>query len=198
MVSHHNIIANVLQLCTFESVSRRALGIDTQVVLGVLPFSHIYGLTLLALAAPYRGDGLVVLPRFELASYLDAVQRFRIEQLSVVPPILIQMMGNQDVCRKYDLSSVRLVYSGAAPLGSEVMDDLQRVYPEWHLSQGYGNSSFSTPSASNDSHGHRHDGGISPHRQHRRDRSARRLVRQSSPRSESQDHRPRRQRGYGA
>ncbi|KFA69821.1 hypothetical protein S40285_02448 [Stachybotrys chlorohalonatus IBT 40285] len=138
MVSHHNIIANVLQLCTFESVSRRALGIDTQVVLGILPFSHIYGLTLLALAAPYRGDGLVVLPRFELASYLDAVQRFRIEQLSVVPPILIQMMGNQDVCRKYDLSSVRLVYSGAAPLGSEVMDDLQRVYPEWHLSQGYG------------------------------------------------------------
>ncbi|PNY28991.1 4-coumarate-CoA ligase 1, partial [Tolypocladium capitatum] len=138
MVSHRNAIANVLQLCCADSVARAELGVETQTALGVLPFSHIYGLVLVGLVAPYRGDQVVVLPGFDLAVLLAAVQTYRIEQLSVVPPILIQIIANQDKCSRYDLSSVRWVFSGAAPLGIEVIRDLLKLYPNWHLGQGYG------------------------------------------------------------
>lgn len=141
MISHRNIIANILQTAVYESVPRKKLGIKTQTGLGLLPFSHIYGLTLVAQVAHWRGDALVVLPRFELTSFLDAVQRFRIEHLSVVPPLLIQMLNNQEKCRRYDLSSVRASTSGAAPLGTEVVDDMRKVYPKWLLSQAYGENS---------------------------------------------------------
>ncbi|KND92583.1 putative 4-coumarate--CoA ligase 1 [Tolypocladium ophioglossoides CBS 100239] len=138
MISHRNVIANVVQICAIDSVSRKELGVETQTTLGVLPFSHIYGLVLVALVGQYRGDQVVVLPKFDLTAFLAAVQTYKIEQLSVVPPMLIQIIGNRDKCSKYDLSSVRWVFSGAAPLGSEVIDDLLRLYPKWHLGQGYG------------------------------------------------------------
>ncbi|POR36409.1 Putative 4-coumarate--CoA ligase 1, partial [Tolypocladium paradoxum] len=138
MISHRNVIANVLQICTADSVARKELGVDTQTTLGVLPFSHIYGLVLVALVGQYRGDQVVVLPKFDLTALLAAVQTYRIEQLSVVPPMLIQIIRNQDKCSKYDLGSVRWVFSGAAPLGCEVIDDLLKLYPKWHLGQGYG------------------------------------------------------------
>lgn len=140
MVSHRNVIANVLQMHIFEAPSRTQLKVDTQVNLGLLPLSHIYGLTIVAILSQYRGDEVVILPRFELKSFLHAVQRFRIEQLYVVPPILIQMMSLLEECRKYDLSCVRYVFSGAAPLGREVVDDLSKAYPAWHIGQAYGES----------------------------------------------------------
>ncbi|OLN96555.1 4-coumarate-CoA ligase-like protein 1 [Colletotrichum chlorophyti] len=117
MISHRNVIANVLQFTTYETVPRKALGIKTQVALGLLPFSHIYGLVVIAHCGTWRGDGIIVLPKFELKQFLDAVQRFKINCLPVVPPIVIQIIRNQELCNKYDLSSVRFVYTGAAPLG---------------------------------------------------------------------------------
>ncbi len=141
MISHRNVIANVLQICASDSVARDQIGLQTQTTLGVLPFSHIYGLVLVGLVGHFRGDQVVVLPKFDLTSVLAAVQNYRIEQLSVVPPMLIQMISNRDKCDKYDLSSVRWVFSGAAPLGSEVIDDLLKRYPSWRIGQGYGKSS---------------------------------------------------------
>ena len=55
-----------------------------------------------------------------------------------VPPIVIRMLSNQDLLKKYDLSSVRLLFTGAAPLGKETAEDLLRVFPNWHVGQGYG------------------------------------------------------------
>jgi acyl-CoA synthetase (AMP-forming)/AMP-acid ligase II len=107
-------------------------------MLGVLPFSHIYGLVPVTHLGTFRGDEIIVLPRFELKSFLAAVARFKIEQISVVPPILIQLLSKQDECRRYDLSSIRFVYTGAAPLGRETTDDLLKMYPKWHIGQGYG------------------------------------------------------------
>lgn len=55
-----------------------------------------------------------------------------------MPPIVIQIIRSQDLCRKYDLTSVRFVYTGAAPLGAETVEDLKKQYPKWHVGQGYG------------------------------------------------------------
>ncbi|ROT34665.1 AMP-binding enzyme [Sodiomyces alkalinus F11] len=138
MISHRNVIANIIQYTTFDSVPRTQLGVDTQVVLGLLPFSHIYGLVVIAFANTFRGDEVIVLPKFELKTFLEAVQNYKIGQLFVVPPIVIQLLRNQELCRKYDLSAVRYLYTGAAPLGAETVDDVKRQYPKWRVGQAYG------------------------------------------------------------
>ncbi|KAJ0356423.1 4-coumarate- ligase [Colletotrichum chrysophilum] len=138
MISHRNVIANVIQFRTYESVARKELGIETQAGLGLLPFSHIYGLVVVAHCGTYRGDGIIVLPKFELKQFLAAVQNFKINCLPVVPPIVIQVIRNQELCSKYDLSSVRFVYTGAAPLGAETVEELKKQYPKWNVGQGYG------------------------------------------------------------
>lgn len=84
MISHRNVIANVLQLTTYESVSRREDGIETQACLGALPFSHIYGLLIISFASTFRGDEVIVLPEFELEKALIAVQRHKIAHMNVV------------------------------------------------------------------------------------------------------------------
>ncbi|KAK8024107.1 4-coumarate- ligase [Apiospora rasikravindrae] len=144
MISHRNVIANIMQLRWFESVGRSQKGVVTQVVLGVLPLSHIYGLIVVALSGIYRGDQIVIMPRFELKNLLECIQRFKINQLCLVPPIIIQLLKNQPLCRKYDLSSVRYVYTGAAPLGTETHEEVVKSFPGWEVGQGYGMTETAT------------------------------------------------------
>ncbi|KAM0248379.1 hypothetical protein ACHAQJ_009504 [Trichoderma viride] len=138
MVSHFNVIANVLQVYHFDNVPRKQLGIETQNYLGVLPLSHIYALVLVSTLGQWRGDQGIMLPKYNFEELLNATQRFKIEQLFVVPPMLIHIIGNPDKVAKYNLSSVRFVYCGAAPLGPEVAEVLMKMFPKWHIGQGYG------------------------------------------------------------
>lgn len=138
MVTHHNVIANIIQLATYESFYRKQQGIESQTLLGLLPFSHAYGLIVMAHVAPYRGDEVIVLPKFKLETLLMAVQRFQIEQINIAPPILIQMIANHEKCKKFNLRSIRYVYTGGAPLGHETINKLSELYPEWHVGQVYG------------------------------------------------------------
>ena len=57
-----------------------------------------------------------------------------------VPPIIIQVLRFKDICAKYDLSSVKFVYCGAAPLGEETIRDMKSLYPDWTIAQAYGQS----------------------------------------------------------
>ena len=142
MISHRNCIHNVLQVSLHEKVSREERGTAgspyQDVALGLLPFSHIYGLVVISLATTYRGDGVIVLPKFEMASYLKSIQDHKINTLYLVPPIIIAMINNPDVCAKFDLSSVKTIFTGAAPLGKETAEDIQKQYPHWTVRQGYG------------------------------------------------------------
>lgn len=160
MISHRNVIANVLQMSAFESVYRKKL-IDplnqsdhTESVLGLLPLSHIYALVVIAHLSVYRGDGVIILPKFEMKSFLEAIQRFKIQMLFLVcrvvvvvwnrpakltskqvPPIIIMMTKSKSTLDQYDLSSIRGVFTGAAPLGQETADDLQSLFPKWSIIQ---------------------------------------------------------------
>lgn len=86
MISHVNVIANVLQIATYEKVVRdkKPARKRTEVGLGLLPLSHIYGLVVIAQTGTYRGDEVIILPKFELQSYLAAIQKYKIETLYVV------------------------------------------------------------------------------------------------------------------
>lgn len=57
------------------------------------------------------------------------------------------MLANKETCKKYDLSSVRGLFTGAAPLGGETADDLQKQYPSWIIKQGYGECRWDFPFA---------------------------------------------------
>ncbi|KAI4104072.1 MAG: hypothetical protein L6R37_003478 [Teloschistes peruensis] len=90
MISHRNVIANTLQIATFEEPYRQSLkkpGEDrspSEITLGLLPQSHIYALVVICHASIYRGDQVVNLPKFELSSFLNAIQRFQINSLYLV------------------------------------------------------------------------------------------------------------------
>ncbi|KAI4175363.1 MAG: hypothetical protein LQ343_001738 [Gyalolechia ehrenbergii] len=149
-ISHRNVIANTLQISTYEKPCRERLrkpgdkNIPSEVALGLLPQSHIYALVVICHATIYRGDQVINLPKFELHSYLKAIQRFKINGLYLVPPIVIMMMKQEQTCKSYDLSSVTGIFTGAAPLGEETAEEFQKQYPNWKIRQGYGLTETST------------------------------------------------------
>lgn len=139
MISHRNVIANTLQIKAYDSKHRAQQGEDYhEAALGLLPQSHIYGLIVICHCSTYLGDSVIVLPKFEINSYLNSIQKYKINTLYIVPPIIINMVKQKDLCAKYDLSSVKAIFTGAAPLGAETAEDLSKQYPAWRIRQGYG------------------------------------------------------------
>ncbi|MEN5073298.1 AMP-binding protein [Isoptericola cucumis] len=113
MLTHRNLVANVLQ-------SDGMIGVSPQDrVLAVLPFFHIYGMTVLLNLAMYNRAALVTMPRFDLGEFLRITQDERCTHLFIAPPIAVALAKHPLVDR-YDLSSVRVVISGAAPLDGEI------------------------------------------------------------------------------
>lgn len=109
MLTHRQIATNLAQLRPAMSVG------PGDRILAVLPFFHIYGLTALMNAPLRQGATVVVLPRFDLETFLAAIQNHRITGLYVAPPIVLALAKHPAVTR-YDLSSLRYVVSAAAPL----------------------------------------------------------------------------------
>ena len=139
MISHRNVIANVLQVCTYDKPARDAISKDYQdVALGLLPQSHIYALVVICHCSTYCGDQVIILPKFNNRSLFTAIAAYKINTLYLVPPIIIAMAKNKHDLDKFDLSSVRTVYTGAAPLGGEIANLLTKQYPKWKIRQGYG------------------------------------------------------------
>ncbi|KZT56519.1 acetyl-CoA synthetase-like protein [Calocera cornea HHB12733] len=91
---------------------------ESDVVLAVLPFFHIYGLTQLVMVNVFRGATTIILPRFDLNNFCTAIQKFRVTFVYVVPPILI-VLATHPLVDKFDFSSLRLFVSGAAPLSAD-------------------------------------------------------------------------------
>ncbi|RYP11303.1 hypothetical protein DL764_000121 [Monosporascus ibericus] len=144
MISHLNVIANIMQIRWHEQPARTRRGVETQAYVALLPLSHIYGLVVVANGGIYRGDGAMVLPRFELKTLLECIQRYKINMMHIVPPIIITLLRNAELCAEYDLSSIRLIYTGAAPMGAETHEEVRRAFPGWEVAQGYGMTETAT------------------------------------------------------
>ncbi|KAK5104429.1 hypothetical protein LTS08_002318 [Lithohypha guttulata] len=141
MISHRNVIANTLQIKAYDQKWREKLtagGNHNEVALGLLPQSHIYGLIVICHESTYLGHSVVVLPKFDMQNYLNSIQKYKITTLYIVPPIIIGMVKQKELCSKYDLSSVVSIFTGAAPLGQETAVELSKQYPKWKVRQGYG------------------------------------------------------------
>lgn len=130
MLTHHNLVANIRQmegLCYF---------FETDTLICVLPMFHIYGLVVVLNMGLYTGATIVTMPRFELESFLKAVQDYEVSLAHLVPPIVLAL-SKHPVVDNYRLPKLRTIFSGAAPLG----EDLTKACMErlgCSVRQGYG------------------------------------------------------------
>jgi acyl-CoA synthetase (AMP-forming)/AMP-acid ligase II len=113
MLTHRNLVTNVLQ-----STAQQPVTADDTLV-GVLPLFHIYGLSVVMNAVLRNGATLVTMPRFDLEGFLALVQEHRATKAHLVPPIVLAL-AKSPLVERYDLSSLQLVNSGAAPLSAEL------------------------------------------------------------------------------
>jgi len=115
MLSHRNLVVNVDQILASGSFE------PGEVTAGFLPFFHIYGMTSLMNLHLAGGGALVTMPRFNLPQFLQICQDYRALRMWIVPPVALAL-AKHPLIDDYDLSSVRQVISGAAPLGAELSE----------------------------------------------------------------------------
>src|SRR5689334_16553600 len=112
-LTHRNLVASLCQTRLAHPVA------EDDVVIAALPLFHIYGLQItLNLSLP-AGATVVILPRFELAAFLRAMQDYGVTRAEVVPPMILGVV-TAHVIDGYDLSSLRLITSAAAPLSADL------------------------------------------------------------------------------
>ncbi|GLZ45570.1 AMP-dependent synthetase [Actinomycetospora sp. NBRC 106375] len=104
--------------------------------MAVAPFFHAVGLAVVAAVTLRAGGAVVTLPRFDVEAYLATIADQRVTVSIVVPPIVLAMARHPAVAR-HDLSSLRLLGCGAAPLGAELQQECARRVG-CPLGQGYG------------------------------------------------------------
>ncbi|MFE1952990.1 4-coumarate--CoA ligase family protein [Streptomyces sp. NPDC059524] len=136
MLTHRNIATNLAQLEPLIPAG------PEDRVLAVLPFFHIYGLTALMNAPLRQGATVVVLPRFELDTFLAAIEKHRITALYVAPPIVLAFAKHPAV-EGYDLSSLKYLISAAAPLDADLAEACSRRLGLPPVGQAYGMTELS-------------------------------------------------------
>src|ERR1700753_2033409 len=99
------------------------------------------GLTCLIMQSCHRGFELVVMPKFEIERFCQIVQDFKITFVYLVPPIVL-LLAKHPIVSKYDISSIRMVNSGAAPLTRELIEQVNKRFL-LPIKQGYGLSETS-------------------------------------------------------
>lgn len=130
MLTHRNLVANVAQARALLSV-----GADDR-VLAVLPFFHIYGMTVLLNFALLQRAGLVTMPKFDLVEFLRIIQEHRTTWVFVAPPIAVAL-AKHPIVDQYDLSAIKVIFSGAAPLDGALAEAVEKRL-DCEVVQGYG------------------------------------------------------------
>jgi acyl-CoA synthetase (AMP-forming)/AMP-acid ligase II len=113
MLTHYNLVANVVQTDRVERLTEK------EVMIGILPFYHIYGMVCLMSGALRVGATIVTMPRFDLEQFLSLIEKHKVTMGYIVPPIVLALAKHPAV-ENYDLSTLKDVLSGAAPLPEPV------------------------------------------------------------------------------
>lgn len=143
-ISHKNYIANLLQYNKqallnpdYEERNKRTRW------LCFLPMYHAMAQNIFIAAALKRNVPVYIMPKFDFIQMLEYVQKFRITDLILVPPVVVALAKHPAV-KKYDLSSVEAVASGAAPLGREVCEEVEALWEPGRINvkQGWGMTEY--------------------------------------------------------
>ncbi|KDR85394.1 hypothetical protein GALMADRAFT_234245 [Galerina marginata CBS 339.88] len=147
VIPHYSVIANVIQMAAHYRLSDTSVPVKRtapgDIAAGVLPFFHIYGLVVVMHYMLYAGASIVIIPKFNFTEYLESIQRHRITHLYVVPPQVV-LLCKHPASKGRDFSQVKLCLSGAAPMNSDLMKQISKLFPNAAIGQGYGLTETST------------------------------------------------------
>jgi 4-coumarate--CoA ligase len=135
MLTHRSCVANLVQ-----SLAAIPVGEDEAFV-AVLPFFHIYGMQVLMNLGLSAGATIVTMPRFDLEQFLALHQEHKLTRAFVAPPMVVAL-AKHPIVDNYDLSSLKTIFSGAAPLSAELAIECgERL--DCEVVQGYGMTELS-------------------------------------------------------
>lgn len=137
MLTYRNLMSNVQQVNSwFPDFDEGDI-----IMLGVLPFFHSFGLTCVMNYTIWKGGTGVLIPRPEPKVILEAIHRHKINFYPAVPTIYVGLLNHPDLA-KYDISSIKGCFSGAAPLPVEVIKEFETKTGS-QICEGYGLSETS-------------------------------------------------------
>jgi long-chain acyl-CoA synthetase len=137
MLTHLNLITNTKQACSW--MYKNKYGEET--ILGVLPFFHVYGMTIVMNLSILFASKMVILPRFNVEEVLETIQKQRPTIFPGAPTMYIGLINHPKI-GEYDLSSIKSCISGSAPLPPEVQERFETI-TGGKLVEGYGLSEAS-------------------------------------------------------
>lgn len=132
VLTHRNLVSNMWQCRQWCTTLREG----EEVVLGVLPFFHVYGMSVCQNLAISLGCALVLLPRFQVREVLEAITRERVTLFPGIPAMYAAINAYQNLDR-YNLRSVRVCISGSGPLHPSIQERFESLTGA-HLVEGYG------------------------------------------------------------
>ncbi|MGM0844016.1 MAG: long-chain-fatty-acid--CoA ligase [Bacillota bacterium] len=143
MLTHKNLVSNAVMCDTWLYKCKKG----EEIVLGILPFFHVYGMTTVMILSVMQGYKMVLLPKFDAETTLKTIQKQKPTLFPGAPTIYIGLLNHPDL-KKYDLSSIDSCISGSAPLPVEVQQKFEEV-TGGKLVEGYGLTESSPVTHSN-------------------------------------------------
>lgn len=154
MLTHLNLVSNTQMAQQWISKAER----DKEIVLGVLPFFHVYGMTTVMNLSIMYGSKMILLPKFHPEEVLKTIEKHRPTLFPGAPTIYIGLLNHPDI-EKYDLSSIKACISGSASLPLDVQEKFEAI-TNGKLVEGYGLTETSPVTHANPIWGKRVNGSI--------------------------------------
>ena len=154
MLTHYNLVSDVVQCVSWNVGAERG----KERMLAVLPFFHVYGMTVTMNEAIYLAATIILLPRFQVDDCLEAIKAYQPTRFPGVPTMYIAIINHPKV-RDYDISSIKVCSSGSAPLPVEALKKFEEL-TGGKISEGYGLTEASPVTHANPFSGKRKVGSI--------------------------------------
>ena len=135
MLTHRNLVANIEQAWNSMPLN------EDDVLVGLMPFFHIYGQTVVLNMGLAKGSTIVLMQRFDCDALMDLIEEHGVTWLHVAPPVILQLATHTNVEGR-DFSKLKLIISGAAPLDAELAGRAEAKIGA-PVRQGYGMTELS-------------------------------------------------------
>ncbi len=154
MLTHRNILANVVQLVAWIPDLRWG----EERMLAILPFFHVFGMTVVMNLGLYIGAAVILVPRFEVNQFLKTLQKSKPTIFPGVPTIYVALVNHPQI-KSFELHSIRYCITGSAPMPLEVLKTFESL-TGGTIIEGYGLSETSPVTHANPLTGARKTGSI--------------------------------------
>jgi len=126
MLTHYNMVSNVIQVCPLFDLS------ELDIAMTVLPLYHIYGLNVCMNQAIWLGAAQVVTPRFEVKKFCELIEKYQVTYSLCVPPIFLAVVRHLEDpnIKGYDWPNLKIFNNGAAPIPLELLDRFEKLAKE--------------------------------------------------------------------